>query len=403
MDAWLWDLRHALRALVRAPGFTLVAVLTLALGIGANTAIFSLLDEVFLRPLPVRAPEEIAQLHVVQPEYPAWDFAYPEYLDLVGAAPRAQADGIAAISSLGCAFESGGQAARTWGAQVSGSYFTTFGVNASLGRVLGPVDDRPGAPPAVVLSHDLWRGRFASDPRIIGRRVSLDRVPFTVIGVAAPGFRGTTRGFPASFWIPLHAGQQVTGDSDALSSRNSRWLNVFVRVPPDQQAASAVAFETMWKAAVAPTGTYDPDYLSKVHLGLKPSSRGDVSLLEGPGKLSRMLMAVVVLLLTIACANVAGLLLARTAGRQREIAVRLALGGTATRLTRQFLCESLLVALAGGTLGILFAMWATDLLRTFTPPSPVPIELRYTLDGRDAAHRSSSATPITSPSAPATS
>ncbi len=388
MDGLLWDVRHALRSLTRAPGFALVAILTLALGIGANSAIFSLYDEVLLRPLPVRAPGELAQVQVVYEDGGTTnDFSYPEYLDLANA-KNPDVHGMVAFSPITAALESpgGDGAVRVLGAQVSGNTFGVLGVRTALGRPLTPADDQFGAEPVVVIAWDLWQRQFGGDPTVVGRVLRFNQVPCRVIGVAARGFRGTMRGYAAQFWVALHPAVKMTGDISAFGAidrldenvaRTMRWLTVTGRVTPGRTDAVRPRLEADWHRRMTP-GT---DRLTQ-KLAILPAGRGDTSLLQGPGRISAMLMALVVLLLTIACANVAGLLLARTEGRRREIGIRLALGGSRGRIVRQFACESLMLSIAGGALGLLIANWMTDALRVFTPPSPWPLELAYSLDAR---------------------
>ena len=373
MDAWIWDLRHALRGLVRSPGFAFVAVLTLALGIGANTAIFSLLDEVFLRPLPVRSPEELVQVVVPRAENVEVDFSYPEFLDIAGR--EGERRPVAASAVLWCALGAGDQALHLYGERVSGNYLGLLGAPMAAGRPLTPTDDRPDAAYVVVLGYDLWRTHFRADPGVVGKPIRLDQTTATVVGVAGKGFRGILRGFPTSLWVPFHTGQAITGETEALKSRNSRWVSVFARVAPERRVALRQSLMLGWREG-------REERSANGTLLLRPASRGDMSLLDGPGRLSRMLMALVLVLLAIASANVAGLLMARTEGRRREIAIRLALGSGTARLARQFMLESLSLAALGGVLGMLVAVWTIDLLKAFTPPSPWPLDLSYRIDGR---------------------
>ena len=371
MDTWMWDLRQGWRSLLRTPGFSFIAVLTLALGIGANTAIFSLLDEVFLRPLPVREPRELAQVFVHADDDRS-DFSYPEFQDLVQGAPARPA---MASAVTWCALSVGDQSVHAYGQQISGNTFGLLGVPMFAGRPITEADDREGAAPVVVLSYDVWLSRFGSDRGVIGKPVRLDDVTATVVGIAAPSFRGTLRGFPTSFWVPIHMAPAIMQEPEALRSRNMSWMTVFTRVPPREWASARAEFQRGLDMG-------DPSAPHRRAIVLRPAGRGDLSLLEGPGHLSRLLMALVLVLLTIACANVAGLLLARTEARRREIAIRLALGSSAARLGRQFLIESLLISFTGGALGLLVATWTTQLLSAFRPASFFPIELAYRLDGR---------------------
>jgi predicted permease len=372
MDSFLWDVRHGVRGLLRTPGFTLIAVLTLALGIGANTSIFSLLDEVFLRPLAIREPRELAQVFTRSGDRTAWDFSYPEFQDLAKGAPSRP---VMASAVTWCALDVGDQSVHAYGQQVSGNTFDLLGVPMFAGRPITTADDREGAAPVVVLSYDVWRSRFGADRALIGKPVRLDQLTVTVVGVAAPRFRGTLRGLPVSFWVPIHLAPAIMDDPEALRSRNMSWMTLFTRVPPRDWVQARAELQHGLELG-APSATRGRSIV------LRAAGGGDLTLLEGPGRLSRVLMALVLVLLTIACANVAGLLLARTEGRRREIAIRLALGSSTGRLARQSLIESLLLSIAGGALGLLVATWTTHVLEAFRPASFFPVELAYRLDGR---------------------
>lgn len=379
------DLRLAMRALRRSPGFTAVALLTLAIGIGANTTLFGVVDALYLTPLPVREPERVAMVYTSDFSGPRYGSAsYPDFEDL-----RSQPglfESLAAYALEAAALSTDDEPARVWCELVSGDFFPTLSVAMPLGRPLGPEDDREGAEPTVVISHGLWQRTLAGDPAVVGRRLEISGTAFTVVGVAPPGFMGLTRGLAAEAWIPLALRGRVVPGSDALQDRGSRFLSLVARLQVgvgirDAQARLDVlasrlraAHPDEWTDRAGKTRRIS--LVPEAEARVSPTARGPVL------GFSALLGLVVALLLLVAGANVAGLMLARASTRRKEIAVRLALGAHRARVVRLFLAESVLVALLGGGLGVVIAVWTSGALRALSLPLPVPVHLQVVVDGR---------------------
>jgi predicted permease len=376
--AWLEDarrdLRFALRSLRRSPGFAAVAILTLAVGIGATTAIFSLIDGLLLRPLPVRQPGELVLFGrarnwgVVSGLARNYDvFSYPQYL-YFRQNNRWLPGGIAAVSSWQSPvrFRAGGEPSMANGMLVSGNYFSVLGVAPAAGRVLGASDDRPEAAPVAVLSHDFWTARFNADPAVVGRSVEINRTPFTVVGVAAAGFFGETiETEPPDVWVPTARFAEVTLRPSLLDEPDSRWLYLIGRAAPGASVASLTSALTtelhQWLLANDPDRG-QPEARAAIDRTVVEATSGATGISHLRTTYTeplQILLAIAALVLAIACANVANLLLARTTARQREMSLRLALGAGRGRLLRQLLAESLLLSLLGGAGGVAIAYWAT--------------------------------------------
>lgn len=372
------DLRYGLRMLRKHKGFSAVAVLTLALGIGANTAIFSLLNTVLLRPLPIADAGQIVALVNASGGNRFSAFSYPNYRDL-----RDRNDvfaGLLAYRFAPVSLSHDGLNERLWGYVVSGNYFEVLGVKPLLGRAITPEDDRNrGAHPVVVLSHQCWQQRFGGRTEVLGKDIIVNGGSYTVIGIAPPGFYGTEVIAAPELWFPMMMQAQLEAGDDWLDKRGVENLFVMGRLKPGVTATQAGA--ALDALALQLAQAYPEVNEGKAIKLAAAGWMGGMARTPLLGAIG-VLLLVVTLVLLLACTNLANLLLARATERRREIAVRLALGVSRFRLLRQLLTESVLLALGAGALGVLLAWWLIGLAIRFKPPIDVPLQVDLHLDAR---------------------
>ena len=385
----LWqDLRYGFRVLRASPGFTAVAVLSLALGIGANTSIFTVVNAALLRPLPVNEPDRLVFAFNGTQANPYSTSAYLDYLEYRD--KNEVFSDLVTYSIITVSARADDQSDLISGLIVSGNFFDLLGLRAALGRTFTTEEDKtPNTHPVAVISHGLWERRFGGDTQVIGQQIALNGHAFTVVGVTPAGFNGPEILENNDIYVPIMMQALVrpprggfSGDMnpDLLSRRGNRWLKMIGRLKPGVSLEQAQAGMTTIAAGLAQAY---PESNRNTIATLFPVSKIDPQGYPQLVSVAGLLLAVVGIVLLIACANVANLLLARASARRREIAVRLAMGASRSRLVRQLLTESLLISLAGGVAGLLLALWTIDVLKSATPPDGIfSFTLDYRLDGR---------------------
>jgi macrolide transport system ATP-binding/permease protein len=374
MDGLLQDVRFAFRSLGRNPGLVVVIVLSLGLGIGATTTMYSLVSAMLLRPMSAERPQELAAVYVSDSSGEPWGSAsYPEFRDY-RERTRALAD-LAAYTLMPLAITRDGHSTRVLGSLVSGNYFPMLGQPAARGRTLQPADDAEGAAPAAYLSHGAWQRHFAADPEIVGSTVTVNGHAVEIVGVAGPAMKGAVMGLTPDVWL---AARQMAlarpSDAGDLVNRGGRSFLLLGRLAPGATPASAQAEMNVHAAEL---GRRYPasDSGRRISVLAERDARLFPSIKLPVLAFLAMLLAVGALVLAVAGANVAGLMLARGVARRHEIGMRLALGASRRHIVRQLLVESTLLALVGGAVGLLLAMWGADLLLAFRPPLPIDVAI----------------------------
>jgi predicted permease len=392
------DLKYALRSLRKSPGFAAAAIATLALGIGANAAIFALVDRILIRTLPVREPEQLVLFRSEGPKQgrtwsdgdDAASFSHPMYRDLAKRSGDAFV-GLLGVLPFDASIAARGETDRAVGELVTGNYFGLLGVPPSLGRVLGASDDvSPGAHPVVVLSHAYWQRRFGGDPNVLDRQIVVNGNSLTVVGVSAASYTGIQAGHGVDLFVPMMMKAQMTPYWNGLDDPKDYWLQIVGRLKPgvsrrEAERILAPTYHALLQDVLPRINGWDDvrkkEFLSR-KLELLPGARGRRVLQQSVGRPLVSLMAMVCLVLLIACSNLAGLLAARGAARQREYGIRLAIGAGRGQLLRQSIVECLVFTLAGGALGLVLASWLLHALLSSYPPDSELVQVAAAIDPR---------------------
>jgi predicted permease len=380
-SSWWEDLRYGFRTLRLSRGFATVAILTLGIGIAANTTVFAWIDSILVSPIP--GARDTAALYLLETVTPTGEvlgnFSYLDYRDYRDQVPAL--DGLAVARFTNLSYGKAGSAERVWGELVSPNYFETLGVQPALGNLFraSQFSETPEAAPYVVVSHAFWTTRLRGDPAVIGKSVTVNLRELTVVGVAAPGFSGTTPGLALDLWIPLTMAPAMGTGGGTLRFRGTRDLTTtFARIKPGSTLADASGQVDALARHLAEAEAATNRGIGVRVVPFREGTRGAQVLLRGP---LSILMAVCILLFLIVCSNVANLLLVRFTARQKELGVRLSMGAPWRRLLQQMLAETFLLALAGGALGVLLSRWMSPSLALLLPPNEFPIRFGTPLEG----------------------
>ena len=379
----LWqDVRYGLRILLKSPGFTIIAILTLALGIGANSTVFSWINATLLTPIPgMQHPSQVVSIVRGGPSDGPGDADALSYLDFKDLRDRSQSfSGMTAFGLWPVSLTGQGKPIRVWATVVSASYFDVLGIRPVLGRGFLPSEESAAnSAPVAVISYRLWQGHFAGDQSIIGTTVNIDTHPFTIVGVAPPVFQGSFSGLRTELWIPVVMSPELTADgSNLLDQRGTSFLVVDGRLRPGVSRLQAQGELNALFAQIA--HDFPDSHKSKPQITLYPLWRAPDGGNAFFSVLLPILMALAGVVLLLACANIANLVLARSISRQKEVAVRLSLGASRFRLIRQFLMENLIVALAGGALALIVTLWTARRFMDLAPSSNLPVYVFVPVD-----------------------
>jgi predicted permease len=378
METLFQDLRFGFRRLIKTPGFAVVAVLSLALGIGANTAIFSLVNLILFRPLPVADPQEVVSVSAVGKDGALAAFSYPNYLDFRDR--NEVLSGLLVSRFVSVSLSRNGNNEKVWGDLVSGNYFDLLGVKPALGRTFLPEEDKTRlSHPVVVISHSLWQTRFGGDPSVVDSDVLLNGAKFKVIGVAPAGFKGADVIYTPEIYVPFAMQKRIEPESDYMDKRDAGNMFATGRLKPGVSVAQAEASLNLLAAQLAKEF---PNENEGLKIQVVPPGFVIPQLRNAMLGVSAALMGLVALVLLIACTNLANLLLARAAERGKEIAIRLSIGAGRARIVRQLLTESVMLSVAGGLVGVALAQWIIDSIMALKPPIAIPLTLELHVDWR---------------------
>jgi putative ABC transport system permease protein len=379
MTSFWQDVRYSLRLLGKSPGFTTVALLTLALGIGANTTIFSWINSTLLNPIPgVAHAGELVAVSLGKNVQAPFPLTYPDFVHL-----REQAQGVSGLAGFSFAdamnLTGNAKPERIWGTVATANYFDVLGVKPILGRGFLPAEDQtPGGAPVAVISYRLWQTRFLGSESVLGQTISINHHPYTVVGVTPPLFQGSQTGLRSDLWIPVMMEQQVLPNGDLIHDHHYFWLLALGRLKPGISLERAQQELTVLMQPMAQQ--YPEEHKGHEAVTLFPLWRGPFGANAFFSTLLPLLMAISGAVLLLTCANVANLLLVRSVARRREIAIRLSIGASRWRLVRQLLIESLLLSVGGGLVALLVTQWTSGTIMLFVPPTNLPIDLAVRTD-----------------------
>jgi predicted permease len=378
MDSMIKDIRYAVRGLLKRPGFVVIAVITLALGIGANTAIFSLVNTVLLRSLPVDRPNEIVSVAVRGKDDSFSAFSYPNYKDFRDR--NEVLSGLLVYRFVPLSMSRGGVNERIWGYEVSGNYFDVLKVKAIQGRTFMPDEDRTKlSSPVIVVSYDSWQRRFGGDPNLVGKDVLINNHQFKVVGIAPEGFKGTEFIYSPEIWLLASMMEWAEPGATWIDDRSSKNFFGIGRLKSGVTARQAEASLNLLGQQLAKEY---PDTNEGQNIRVEPPGFILPDIRGAVVSFTWVMMAAVALVLLVTCTNLAGLMLARATDRRKEIAIRLAMGANRLRLIRQLLTESILLSFAGGAVGVLLALWIVKVLLALKPPIDFPLALDVSVDWR---------------------
>jgi predicted permease len=378
MTSFWQDVRYSLRMIAKAPGYAAIAILTLALGIGANTTIFTWINSTLLNPIPgLASPSEVVALSLGKPGDNPFPFTYPDF-EAVRDGQQSFV-GITAGNLTPLSLTGKGKPERVWGMVTSANYFEVLGVRPILGRMFLPAEDeKPGGAPVAVISYRMWQTHFGGSPDVVGQTLEINQHPYTIVGVAPAVFQGSQTGLRLEIWIPIMMETQLVPQGDLLHDHHYFWLAMLGRLKPGVKPEQAQ--EEMTVLLKREVKNYPEEHRGHDTVTVYPLWRSPFGANQFLSTLLPMLMTIAGLVLLLACANVANLMLVRSVARRREIAIRMSLGASRWRLVRQLLVESLVLAMAGGVVALMITFWTAGTFANFVPAMDFPIAINMRAD-----------------------